>query len=172
MPYIFSQMEQNIRIVDNFYSAFKHGDYKTMQQCYHPEVEFSDEVFPMLKGNDAMAMWHMLVEGARNSKLQINYANILAVDDRVKCDWEAHYILSLTERKVHNQIHASFKFLDGLIYRHNDRFDFYRWTRMAFGFKGVVLGWTPWFRDRVRKTVATRLHKFIINHPEYSAKAS
>jgi ketosteroid isomerase-like protein len=165
-------VDQNIRIVDNFYSAFQHGDYKSMQQCYHPEVEFTDEVFPMLKGNDAKAMWHMLVEGASNSNLRISYANILAVHDHITCDWEAHYILSLTGRNVHNKIQASFRFLDGLIYRHIDRFDFYRWTRMAFGFKGVVLGWTPLFRDRAQKTVASRLHKFIINHPEYSPKAS
>ncbi|MCB9298566.1 MAG: hypothetical protein H6559_36450 [Lewinellaceae bacterium] len=45
---------------------------------------------------------------------------------------------------------ASFQFRDGKIIRHTDRFGFYRWARQAFGIPGLLLGWTGWFRARVR----------------------
>lgn len=160
-------MSQHTDIVNKFYTAFQQGDYKTMQAIYHPEIEFSDEVFPLLKGNEAKAMWHMLVEGGKDSGLKITFKNVNAVDDYVECDWEANYRLSLTGRTVYNKIHARFWFKEGKIVRHIDQFDFYRWTRMAFGFKGWVFGWTPFFRSKVQQTVHRRLKSFIEKHSEY-----
>lgn len=160
-------MSEHTEIVNKFYTAFQRGYYKTMQEIYHPEIEFSDEVFPLLKGDEARAMWHMLVEGGRDSGLKITFKNVSVVDDHVECDWEAGYRFSLTGRNVHNKIHAQFWFKEGKIVRHIDKFDFYRWTRMAFGFKGLVFGWAPFFRSKVQKTVDHRLKKFMGNHPEY-----
>ena len=33
-----------------------------MADCYHPDVHFSDPVFPSLKGDEARGMWRMLCE--------------------------------------------------------------------------------------------------------------
>lgn len=138
-----------------------------MQALYHPEIEFSDEVFPLLKGDEASAMWHMLVEGGKDSGLKITFKNVRTVDDQVQCEWEANYRLSLTGRNVHNKIHARFWFKDGQIVRHIDQFDFYRWARMAFGFKGFVFGGAPFFKSKVQQTVNRRLKSFIEKYTEY-----
>ncbi len=160
-------MNQHTDIVIKFYTAFQQRDYKAMQAIYHPEVEFSDEVFPLLKGNEAKAMWHMLVEGGKDSGLKITFKNVCVGNGCVECDWEANYRLSLTGRNVYNKIHARFWFKDGQIIRHIDQFDFYRWARMAFGIKGAILGWAPFFRSKVREIVGRRLNYFIDKHPEY-----
>ena len=38
----------------------------------------------------------------------------------------------------------------GKIVRHIDRFDFWRWSRMALGPAGLLLGWTPLLHKKVQ----------------------
>jgi hypothetical protein len=77
------------------------------------------------------------------------------------CRWEAWYTFSRTGRKVHNIIDASFEFKDGKILVHQDTFDFWRWTRQALGMPGILLGWTPFMRNKVRVTARNGLKKFM-----------
>ncbi|HEX5168835.1 MAG TPA: nuclear transport factor 2 family protein [Cyclobacteriaceae bacterium] len=162
-------MEKPTDLVIKFYSAFQQGDYKTMQTCYHPDTMFSDELFPLLKGRQVKAMWHMLVDNGKDSGLQITFDNVRASGGKIECDWEARYRLSMTGRNIQNKIHARFEISDDLIVRHVDHFDFYRWAGMAFGIKGVVLGWAPFFKHKVQQAVGQRLQKFIDNHSEYQS---
>lgn len=155
------------QLIEKFYTGFQHNDFRTMQECYHPDVEFTDEVFPILKGKQAKAMWHMLVEGGKDAGLRVKFRDVYTDDARGTCQWEAFYKFSLTGRTIHNQIKATFWMKDGLIIRHIDNFNFWRWTRMAFGLKGLLVGWTPFFKQKVRETVAVRLAKFVERNPEY-----
>ena len=72
---------------------------------------------------------------------------------------------------VHNIIDAEFEFRDGLILRHKDTFDLWRWTRQALGATGVLLGWTPMVQNKVRAQGGGGLIKFIAEHPEYQTNA-
>jgi len=58
-------------------------------------------------------------------------------------------------------IDAEFEFRDGKILRHRDRFDFHRWSRQALGTSGLLLGWTPLLRNKVRSTARGSLEKFM-----------
>ncbi|WP_420630470.1 nuclear transport factor 2 family protein [Candidatus Leptofilum sp.] len=157
-------MQENQQLIRNFYTAFQKRDYAGMNACYHPEVHFSDPAFGDLYGKQAMAMWHMLCE--RGKDLQITFRDVLATQNSGQTHWEAVYIFS-TGRKVHNRIDAHFNFADGLIIRHADDFDFYRWMRMALGIPGLLAGWTPMMQKKVREMAVSGLEKFIANHPEY-----
>ena len=76
--------------------------------------------------------------------------------------WEATYRFSASGRMVHNSIEAEFEFdAAGLISSHRDRFDFWRWTRQALGLPGLLLGWTPMLRAKVRAQAAKGLARFI-----------
>ena len=74
--------------------------------------------------------------------------------------WRAHYTFSQTGRPVVNDIHASFRFEDGLIADHRDEFSFHRWARQALGPVGLLLGWTPLLRSAVRRRAAARLAEY------------
>lgn len=151
------------QLIDTFYNAFAARDYETMGACYHAEVQFADPVFN-LRGKEAAAMWHMLCESGRD--LKVVHSDVWADDTTGRAHWEAWYTFS-TGRKVHNIIEATFRFQDGRIISHQDRFGFWRWTRQALGPTGLVLGWTPLVRNQVRKTARQRLDRFIAAHPEY-----
>ena len=67
---------------------------------------------------------------------------------------------------MHNIIDAEFEFKDGKIFRHDDQFDFWRWSRQALGPAGLLLGWTPILRNKVQKTARKGLEDFIAKNPD------
>ena len=159
-------MNQNQELINRFYTAFQQRDWKTMQQCYHPEAHFSDPAFPGLNYLEVKAMWHMLCENAKDFSLQ--FSDVTSNHDKGSCNWQAWYTFSVTGRKVHNIIKADFRFKDGLIMQHTDTFNFWRWSRMAMGVTGSLLGWTPFFRSKVQSTARKSLARFMKQHAPYS----
>lgn len=152
-------MHPNEGLVTSFYDAFAAGDHEAMASCYASSVVFSDPVFPALEYDRATAMWRMFCTSGGD--LSVTFGGVEADGTRGSARWEALYTFPPTRRRVHNRIQATFEFEDGLIVRHQDRFDFYRWTRMALGSVGWLLGWTPLVRSRVRKSAENQLNEFI-----------
>jgi hypothetical protein len=152
-------MKNHKALIDKFYLAFKARDYRTMQSVYHEAARFSDPVFENLNATQVKAMWQMLVTTGKD--LSITHKNVNADDMRGQCHWEAWYTFSGSGRKVHNIIDASFEFKDGLIYRHRDHFSFWRWSRLALGTPGLLLGWTPQLREKVKATAKKKLDSFM-----------
>ena len=136
-----------------------------MQDCYHDDIIFNDPVFSNLKGKEAKAMWHMLVNSGKDLTLLFT---AVKADERIgSCSWEAFYTFSRTGRKVHNVIEAKFEFKDGKIFRHTDSFDLWKWTRMALGISGMLLGWSPVVRNKVKATAKASLDKFKAQNTVY-----
>ena len=146
-------------LIDRFYAAFAAQDAEAMIACYHPEVRFSDPVFPDLDAREAAGMWRMLCKRAKDFSLE--HSDVKAEGDRGSAHWEARYVFSATGRQVHNVIDAEFRFADGKIIDHRDRFDFYRWSRQALGPAGLLLGWTPVVRNKVRAQARAGLDAFL-----------
>lgn len=156
-------MPEDDSIIRNFFHCFSERDHAGMIACYHPEVRFRDEIFD-LQGKQACAMWHMLCESGKD--LSVSFSEINADDVQGSARWEATYTFS-SGRKVHNIIQSRFWFKEGKIGRHEDRFDFWRWSRQAIGPMGLIFGWSPFLRNAVAQKAAISLSKFIKNHPEY-----
>jgi ketosteroid isomerase-like protein len=152
-------MHPNALLIHRFYEAFDKRDYKTMQALYHPEASFSDPVFPDLPVNEVKAMWKMLTASAKD--LEVTFKDVQADDRQGSCHWEARYTFTGTGRKVHNVISAEFQFAEGKIIRHTDQFNFWRWSRMALGNPGLLLGWTPYLLNAVRRKVKARLMRYM-----------
>jgi hypothetical protein len=152
-------MHQNERLIHGFYTCFQKLDANGMAECYAPDALFSDPVFPRLEGKDVEAMWHMLAHRARNFTL--TFRDVSADDARGSAHWEATYLFSKTGRTVTNIIDAEFEFRHGLIVRHIDRFDFWRWSRQALGVGGALFGWTAMLRNAVRREASKGLAQFI-----------
>jgi ketosteroid isomerase-like protein len=150
-------MHPNADLLTRFYQAFARRDHATMGASYGPEAHFSDPVFPDLRGTQIAAMWRMLC--LRATDLRIESTEIQADDTRGTAHWEAWYTYGGTGRPVHNVIEATFNFEAGLIRRHADRFDLYRWSRQALGVKGILLGWAPPVQGTIRATAARALAK-------------
>ena len=141
---------KHTEIIESFYTAFQNGEKEKMISFYHPEVSFQDPAFGKLIGQQAKNMWSMLVDRGKG-QLSIDFSNIVDHGGKVTAHWEARYLFSQTGRQVHNKIDAEFEIENGLIIKHIDRFDFWKWSSMALGAPGILLGWTPWMKKKVRK---------------------
>ena len=147
--------------VERFYAAFARLDGAAMQACYAPDATFDDEVFSLKGPAQIGGMWRMLcdtakVKGRAQWKLEVSDTTAHSAH------WEAHYLFSATGRLVHNKIDATFTFDgNGLITTHSDRFDFWAWSRQALGAPGLLLGWSPFLRNKVRAQAATSLQRFL-----------
>lgn len=152
-------MSQNKALISKFYTAFQRKDYVAMAACYHPEAHFRDEAFDLHSGDEAGAMWKMLLTASKD--LRIEFRDVQADEHSGSACWDAWYTFSRTGRPVHNIIHARFEFKNGLIYRHSDRFHFWRWSRQALGMPGWLLGWSGFLKKKIRATAMKGLNDFI-----------
>ena len=148
----------NRQLIETFYAAFGKRDAETMASCYRADVRFSDPAFPDLQGEHAGNMWRMLCGKAAD--LKVEASNIVADATTGSAHWDAWYTFSATGRKVHNEIDARFRFQDGQIIEHVDSFPLWKWTRMALGPVGVLLGWSPLVKGKVRSQAAAGLAEF------------
>jgi ketosteroid isomerase-like protein len=149
----------NEELIRRFYNAFQSGDYRLMQDCYHPQATFKDPVFMDLSAAEAKSMWKMLVSSARD--LKIDYHDVKANDTHGSVQWDAWYSFSKTGRSVHNVIDATMQFREGMIWKHEDTFDLWRWSRQALGVSGVLLGWSPFVKNSIRSGARRSLNKFM-----------
>lgn len=150
----------NRELLDRFYSAFQRLDYKTMQDCYSNDAVFSDPVFGLLKGNEIKAMWEMLCRNAKDFSL--SYSDIDALDhEYATCKWVAMYTFSRTGRKVVNHVKAFVRINDGKITEHSDAFRLSTWIGQAFGWKGILFGWTNFMKRAVQKQAKKSLDRFM-----------
>ena len=150
--------DSNEQLIERFYRAFDEGDGDAMAACYAPDVHFSDPVFTDLRGSRAGAMWRMLTDAPGD--LDIELVEHRAGEAEGSAHWIARYTFTDTGRPVVNDIHATFRFKDGLIAEHRDDFSFHAWARQALGPVGLALGWTPMLRSTVRRKAAGKLEEF------------
>ncbi|MBK9175871.1 MAG: nuclear transport factor 2 family protein [Flavobacteriales bacterium] len=144
-------------VIQRFYEAFVARDAAAMASCYASDARFSDPAFGDLDAAQVRAMWKMLL--GRSNDLRVKHRVLTEDARRGTAEWHAFYTFSGTGRKVHNIIRSEFELRDGLIVRQRDHFDFWRWSRQALGITGLLLGWTPLLRAKVRRTARAALER-------------
>ncbi|WP_027000346.1 nuclear transport factor 2 family protein [Eisenibacter elegans] len=152
-------MHPNEQKIKDFYHHLQQRDAQQMANLYTDNAYFKDAIFE-LRGAELKAMWQMLCKNA-TADFVVTCQNIHATDTEGSAEWEARYTFSRTGKKVHNRIKARFLFKDGKVYNHIDTFDFWRWARQAFGPMGLLMGWTPAFKNKVKGAVNQGLQKFM-----------
>jgi len=157
-------MNVNEQLIEEFYAAFASQNADTMASCYHENIQFEDPAFGILKGKDVSDMWHMLIEKSKGN-LHIEFSHITANDNFGNAKWIATYNFSSTNRKVVNVIYAQFEFKGGLIIRHTDHFDIWKWSRQALGLKGYLFGWTGFLQKKVQQQAIHSLRKYQEKNP-------
>ena len=152
-------MNPNEALITKFYTAFANADAQTMSECYHPKVHFVDPAFGLLKEKQVSDMWKMLISRSKGN-IKIEFSDIKADDFSGSAIWVATYNFSKTNKNVINKVAAEFVFQDGLIIKHTDTFDVWKWSKQAFGVTGYLLGWTGFFQNKVQEQALSSLKKF------------
>ena len=157
--------DSNRKTIENLYAAFARLDADGMAQCYAEDAVFEDEVFKLNGKREVMGMWRMLVSAVQakgRDDWKLAWRDVQASGATGQAHWDADYRFSATGRMVHNSIDARFLFDEqGRIRQHRDSFDFWRWSRQALGPPGLLLGWTPMLRGKVRARADRNLRDFL-----------
>lgn len=103
-------------------------------------------------------MWRMLCERAKD--FELTHQTPVADDRGGSVVWKARYTFSATGRKVSNDVTGRFTFAGDKIATHHDDFSFWKWSRQALGASGLLLGWTPLVRGKVRQRAAAGLAEY------------
>lgn len=151
-------MHPNIALLERFYTGLQNADIDEVRACYAPDVVYSDPVFGELRGERAVAMWHMFF--SREDPPQVTFGDLQADDTVGSGRWDARYVFSQSGRDVHNIISSQFRFADGHITEHHDTFSVYRWASMALGPVGRVAGWSPPLRSKLHKESIRLIDRF------------
>lgn len=155
-------------VAGQFYEAFMVRDHYTMGLLYADNATFSDPVFPLLNARGVRTMWRMLLTRAEDLAIEVKIAE--DGPSRAQVDWVAHYTFAATGRPVVNRVHTEMSISVGRIVRQVDSFSLWRWSSQALGARGLLLGWTPAVRTRIRKQAARSLKDFA--RAESAASAS
>lgn len=148
------------QLVEQLYQAFQNNDSAGMVACYHPEATFEDPAFGQLQGKEVGQMWTMLLERG-GGDTEITFSDVQADAEKGSAYWEAKYLFSKTKRKVHNKIQSQFTFKDGKIFTQKDTFDLWRWSSMALGLPGTLLGFTSFMRKKIQSQSRGLLKKYM-----------
>ena len=152
-------MHAHERLVRDLYSALGRKDGDAMAACYGPNATFEDPAFGKLEGAKVGGMWRMLTARATDLSVRLEY--VQADDNAASARWVAEYTFTATGRRVRNVGLANFALRDGGIQSHVDSFPFWRWSRQALGAPGLLLGWTPMLRSKVRRNARRQLERFM-----------
>ena len=145
-------------VAERFYEAFMVRDHYTMGLLYAEHATFSDPVFPLLNAKGARLMWQMLLSRAEDLGIEVKVLEDSPA--RARVDWVAYYTFTATGRPVVNRIHTEMTIAAGKIVRQVDTFSLWRWSKQALGTKGLLLGWTPLVKNKVRAQAAHSLRQF------------
>jgi hypothetical protein len=160
---------RNEDTIQRLYQAFARLDAETMAGCYAPDARFDDEAFSLRGAREVGGMWRMLCEATRAKGADVwklSWRDVQADGSTGRAHWDAHYRFSTTGRLVDNHIDSEFRFTpEGLIAEQRDRFDFWAWSRQALGAPGLLLGWTPMLRNKVRANAAKNLANYLAKNP-------
>lgn len=139
-------------LITKFYEAFAIADTEAMVSHYDANIIFNDPAFGELKGEEAKNMWRMLINRNKGS-IKISFDNVFANENTSVANWVAVYIFSQTGRKVVNKIKAEFVFENGIVIKHTDHFNLWRWTQQA-------LGWSGFMRNKIQNNTRTLLTNY------------
>lgn len=154
-------MTPNESLITHFYTCFQNKDIQGMQDAYAEQAVFNDPAFGPLNTAEVRGMWAMLIGGSKD--MRIEFSNIQGDEKNgtVTAHWDAYYTFSKTGNKVVNRIDSSFVIQNGKILKHTDSFNFHTWAKQALGLSGLLLGWTSFLKNKVRKTAAGSLQSYL-----------
>ncbi|WP_342269364.1 nuclear transport factor 2 family protein [Spiroplasma endosymbiont of Aspidapion aeneum] len=151
------------QIINEFYSAFKKGDYQKMNSLYGEDIIFNDSIFKDLDYLQVTSMWEMLLSKKEESKFSIEYEVLLDHNDEYYVMWSAHYLFGPKRRKVSNIVKSEMVIKDKKIALHTDVFDFYKWSKQAIGIASILFGKRKFFHNKICSVANKNLMNYISN---------
>ena len=145
-----------ISIVNLFFASLKSRNIEKMMEIYHSKIIYSDPLYGLLKQEDVIKRWQLLLE--ENVIEDIQIMDIKEYDDEyAMAHWNCTFYYTITQKKVTLSIKSFFKIENNLIIEQSDAYRLSKFISKAYGIKGLLLGWTKFMQHRVKKTALKKI---------------
>ena len=143
----------NARVLDQFFSAVALGEAAMAGRFYADDARIDLPPIGLrdLPARDARRLWQVLLSDARD--LHVQYAVMRADDHGGEVAWIARYTWPPTGRLVTQRLRGQYEFRAGRIVWQSEGFSLWDCARMALGSRGLLGGWNPLLRARLRRMV-------------------
>jgi hypothetical protein len=139
-----------VSVVERFFLAYSKADPVLMSACLHPQISYSDPLFPDLRGVRVGLRWHWQLRHATDFKLQ---KQIIFLDER-KAQLKLDIAYLWHRRAVHHQVLSTLTIWDDMIVRHVDEYPYWQYAKQAQGLAGYVFGGFGWAQSVVQRRAA------------------
>jgi len=145
-------------VLNTFLRALAQRDVEAMIRCYTTTATYHSPIFPQVEGDTLTATWQWFCAKAPDLTMVVDEQAFEANTARVQ--WTATYTFPKTGRPVVQVTDSIFVFEGPQLCRHEDRFDLHRWSHMALGPLGRVLGGRRWLQRSLQRAAAERVARF------------
>lgn len=149
-------------LVARFFEAWGRLDAESLVACLHPEISFSDPMFPNLRREQVPAMWQMLIASMalHPADFSLRHDIVFLEERKAQVHWQVRF-RNVAGRRIHHKALATLTFWDDRIVRHVDGYPFYGWARQSLGLSGKLLGWNKSYREAVQSAARKQLAVFM-----------
>jgi hypothetical protein len=144
-----------VSVVERFFSAYANADPVAMSACLHPQISYSDPLFPDLRGVRVGLRWHWQLRHATEFKLQ---KQIMFMDER-KAQLKLDVAYLWHGRAVHHEVLSTLTIWDDLIVRQIDEYPYWPYAKQAYGVAGHLLGGLGWAQSVVQRRAAAAVEE-------------
>lgn len=143
-------------VVDRFFEALRRADVSVIDNCYHPQISYSDPLFEDLRGTRVALRWRMLLTQATSFSLE--HSLVFADERKAQVQWTANYLLN--GRSVRIPMLSTLAIWDDLIVRQVDEYDLWKYCRQTHGLTGTLLGGLQFFQKIIKRRARNELERF------------
>lgn len=119
-----------------------------VRAAYGPDAVLEHPVLGTLAGLEIERHWAMFLKRTPDFTLDFTITRVAGPTARI--EWSACYRFFDTGRSIRIAGSTVLTFRDGLVMRHEERFDRRAWSHQALGLSGLLLTWLPGSRGFLR----------------------
>jgi ketosteroid isomerase-like protein len=138
-------------VTERLFSALRRRDAAGIAACYDEDAVFSSPLIGDVRGTEVEAVWRAIFAKTRESALSFTIVDLGLTTARV--EGTVTFSLVASGRSVTSRFNSALHIRDLRVVCHDDHFDAWAWSSMAFGPAGLLLGWSKAWRRRMAEDV-------------------
>ncbi len=143
------------QVTNRLFSAIHRHDSSTIVACYDSTGVFAAPLLGEVPAEHLERFWRRVFSTTRDHVLTFRIVDVGLVNARVQ--GRVSYVLLASGRRVTCRFDSMLHVRDRLIRHHVDSFDAWGWAHMAYGTKGLMLGWSNTWQRRLSDDLRTSL---------------
>jgi len=143
------------QVTDRLFSTLRCRNPSAIAACYDSAGVFTTPILGDVPAQHLERLWTLFFSRTRDNILTYKLVDAGLVSARV--EGRVSYVLLVSGRRVSCPFDSLLHVRDRLIRHHVDSFDPWGWAQMAFGTKGLMLGWSNTWQRRLSNDLRTSL---------------